>query len=86
MKIKVSYRLADMVDELCKNGTLVLDDGATSKRLAYALSPLRKKGHLVIGLDRRLGKSILLINGVKKRRRRNRALFGTKSIFEFDLF
>lgn len=85
MKIKVSYRLADMVDELFKNGKLVIDDGFVSREIARTLSPLRKKGCLYMGPDRRFGKSLLIVAEVRKRKRVNKALFGT-SIFEFEIF
>lgn len=80
MKIRVNSKLADMVDELFKNGTLVVEDGWTSRKIACALSPLRDEGWLVVGFDRRLGKSVLVVRGIKKKMRKNKP-FGT-SIFE----
>lgn len=80
MKFRIDPKLADDMDKLFKSGMLVTDDGAKSREIARVLVILRRNGRLVVGKDRRMNKSILMVNGVKKKGRRNSPL--GKSIFD----
>lgn len=85
MRLKVNHRFADKVDELFENGRLVLDDGFVSREIARALSPLRDRGYLHMGLDRRFGKKLLVLSKDVEKRKRRRKAFGA-SIFEIGVF
>lgn len=80
-KIRVKYRFAEDVDKLFNDGKL-LADGFISREICRALRPLRKKGLLVVGSDPKLGTSVLVINGIKKKARKK--MVG-HSIFYFEL-
>jgi hypothetical protein len=71
LKIKVSDHIAEDIDKLTKKRILILEDGPRCRRIGQELAPLRANGHLLMGYDRKLGKTILVMNGHKKRKRRH---------------
>lgn len=79
MKLKVSDSIADEIDKLTRQRILVMSDGPKCRRIGQELAPLRANGHLLMGHDRRLGKTILVMNGHKKRKRKH-------PMFKFTMF
>jgi len=83
VRIRVKSGLCDYVDELFDSRVLVLDDGGVSREVVRALAPFRRNGELVVGRDRVLGKSVLMLNnGVKGKRRKKTSGFGS---FVYDI-
>lgn len=82
MRLRVNRRLAPHVSTLLADGRLVLDDGKLSRDIARALAPMRRNNGLLVGFDRRMGKSILLVNGYQLKSSRN-VPFGT-IVFDLD--
>jgi hypothetical protein len=67
------------VDKLTKQRVLVLDDGKICRRIGQELAPLRANGHLMMGYDRKLGKTILVMNGHKRKKKKH-------PMFKFTMF
>lgn len=81
MKVRVKHWLADDVNKLLDDGKLVTE-GFVSREIARALRPFRKRGRIMMGPDRELGKSVLVVNGIKKKARKKRVGY---SIFDLEL-
>ncbi len=79
VKVMVNYKVSPVVEQLLSSRTVVIDDGALSRQLSRTLEPLRKRGNLVVGHDRQLGKSVLTLMGMNGHRKKKRV---GGSIFE----
>ena len=81
MKISAKSRIDDVIDKLFDNSFIVVDNGSTSREVSKTLSRLRKDGRLMVGWDRELKKSILMLRDKVMKKKRSKRGFGG-SIFD----
>jgi len=83
VKITVNKDVAPVLERLLKAQIVVIDDGVASRNLSQTLRPLRVRGKLLVGHDRKLGKSLLAVRGANDFKKRKRGRYS--SIFEIKL-
>jgi len=81
IKISAKSRVDDVIDQLFDNNFIVVDNGSMSREVSKALSGLRKDGRLMVGWDRELKKSILMLREKVLKKKRHKRGFGG-SIFD----
>lgn len=81
LKISAKSRVDDVINELLDNNYVVVDNGAMSRQVSQTLERLRKDGRLMVGWDRELKKSILMLRDKVMKKKRSRRGYGG-SIFD----
>lgn len=85
LKISAKSRVDDVIEELFKNGIVIVENGAMSRMVARSLGPVRKRKRLVVARDPELKLSVLMFLGQVERKQRVRRGFGG-SVFDLILY
>ena len=85
IKINAKSRVDDVIEELFKNGIVIVESGAMSRMVSRSLRHVRKRKRLVVARDPELKLSVLMFLGQVERKQRVRRGFGG-SVFDVILY